>query len=52
MDKKDSRKEIREGIVTVRTCDCCGHHEIGMVTQNGEYIRLTPGMKITIAFEA
>jgi dihydrodipicolinate reductase len=51
MDKKDGRKESTEGIVTARTCDCCGHHEIGMVTQNGEYIRLKPGMKIRIAFE-
>jgi len=48
MDKKDNHKKSMEGIVTARTCDCCGHHEIGMVTQDGAYVRLKPGMKITI----
>ena len=48
MTEKDNHKESTEGIVTARTCDCCGHHEIGMVTQDGTYIRLRPGMKITI----
>jgi dihydrodipicolinate reductase len=51
MCEKDSQKELIEGIVTVRACECCGHHEIGMMTQNGEYIRLKPGMKITIVVE-
>jgi hypothetical protein len=49
MDDKDNLKEPMEGIVTARTCDCCGHHEIGIMTQDGMYIRLKPGMKITIA---
>ena len=48
MHNNDNRKESMEGIVTARTCDCCGHHEIGMMTQDGEYIRLRPGMKIMI----
>jgi hypothetical protein len=48
MDNKNGRKETIEGIVTARTCECCGHREIGMMTQDGEYIRLSPGMKITI----
>jgi dihydrodipicolinate reductase len=48
MDDKDDRKESMEGIVTARTCNCCGHHEIGMMTQDGEYVRLKPGMKISI----
>jgi len=48
MDDKDGHKESTEGIVTARTCDCCGHHEIGMMTQDGEYVRLRPGMKIMI----
>jgi len=49
MDDKECHKETMEGIVTARTCDCCGHHEIGIMTQDGTYIRLKPGMKITIA---
>ena len=48
MTEEDNRKESMEGIVTARTCDCCGHHEIGMMTQYGKYVRLRPGMKITI----
>ena len=46
---KDVRqKDTMEGIVTARTCDCCGHHEIGMILQDGEYVRLKPGTKIAI----
>ncbi len=37
-----------EGIVTARKCDCCGHHEIGVTTQAGEYVSLKPGMKVKI----
>ena len=48
MSERDGRRETIAGVVTARTCDCCGHHEIGMMTQNGEYVRLKPGMKITI----
>jgi hypothetical protein len=51
MSDRDSREVRVEGIVTARECDCCGHHEIGMMTRNGEYIRLKPGMKITIIIE-
>ena len=48
MDDKDRRKELIEGVVTARICECCGHHEIGMMTQDGKYLRLKSGMKITI----
>jgi dihydrodipicolinate reductase len=51
MDNKDNRKESMEGIVTARTCDCCGHHEIGIMTQDGKYVQLKPGMKIKITEE-
>jgi hypothetical protein len=51
MEDKVGCKESMEGIVTARTCDCCGHHEIGMTTQDGEFVRLKPGMKITIIEE-
>ena len=45
---KDDHKEFIKGVVTARKCDCCGHHEIGITTQSGEYISLKPGMKIQI----
>jgi hypothetical protein len=48
MDDKDGHKESTEGIVTARTCKCCGHHDIGIVTQDGAYVGLSPGMKITM----
>ena len=48
MENKDNQNVSMEGIVTARTCDCCGHHEIGIMTWDGKYIRLRPGMKITI----
>ena len=51
MSERDGRKETIEGVVTARACDCCGHHEIGMMTQNGAYVQLKPGMKITIVVE-
>ena len=37
-----------EGVVTARPCDCCGHHEIGLVTASGDYIPLRPGMRVRI----
>ena len=48
MTEEDNLKESTEGTVTARTCDCCGHHDIGMMTQGGKFIRLRPGMKIMI----
>lgn len=41
-------KKFVEGTITARKCDCCGHHEIGMVTRFGKYIALKPGMKVRI----
>jgi len=51
MSDRNGQEISITGVVTSRTCDCCGHHEIGMTTQNGEDIRLKPGMKITIIVE-
>ena len=45
---KDDHKESIKGVVTARKCDCCGHHEIGITTQTGEYISLKPGMNVQI----
>jgi hypothetical protein len=51
MSDRESQEVSIKGIVTSRTCDCCGHHEIGMKTHNGEFIRIRPGMKIAIFVE-
>ena len=45
---KDSHRESVKGIVTARKCECCGHHEIGVTSQTGEYISLKPGMMVKI----
>jgi len=45
---KEDQKECIKGTITARKCDCCGHHEIGITTQSGEYISLKPGMKVQI----
>lgn len=37
-----------EGVVTARKCECCGHHEIGIVTGRGEYFQLEPGMRVIL----
>ena len=42
------RTEKIEGVVTARSCECCGHHEIGIVIGTGDFIPLRPGMKVRI----
>ena len=37
-----------KGVVTARKCDCCGHHEIGIVTAEGAYVPLKPGMRVAV----
>lgn len=45
----DTRKAARiRGTVTARKCKHCGHHEIGLITENGRYLPLNPGMKVEI----
>jgi hypothetical protein len=39
------------GIVKAQKCKTCGHHEIGIVTDEGNYISLKPGMKVRIVNE-
>ena len=56
MDKKvseikEDRKGLIQGVVTARKCDCCAHHEIGVITNSGKYISLKPGMKIKVIEE-
>jgi len=39
------------GIVKAQKCKTCGHHEIGIVTYEGHYFPLKPGMKVKIIEE-
>ena len=36
------------GKIVARKCDSCGHHEIGLETENGEYIVLKPDMRCVL----
>ncbi|BBO71919.1 hypothetical protein DSCA_58490 [Desulfosarcina alkanivorans] len=47
-----SNGDIVEGVVTARPCDCCGHHEVGIVTAAGDYLPLRPGMQVRILRQA
>ena len=40
--------ETIQGVVSARKCDCCGHHEMGIVRESGEYVALKPGMVVAI----
>lgn len=39
---------VLTGIVTSRDCPACGHHELGLVTEEGGFHPLKPGMAIRI----
>jgi hypothetical protein len=45
---KQERKDLTLGMVTSRECPLCGHHEIGFVTQDGEFHSLSPGTFIRV----
>ena len=45
---EDSQKEGISGLVTAQTCESCGHHEIGIMTPEGRFVPLRPGMKVQI----
>ena len=47
--KRPPPAKTLEGTVTARQCGCCGHHEIGIITAEGEYVPLKPGMRVVIA---
>jgi len=40
-----------KGVVIARKCKFCGHHEMGMITETGEYRMLKPGFKIVVVGE-
>jgi hypothetical protein len=37
-----------EGWVTARKCACCGHHEIGIETDEGEFVPVRLGTKVKV----
>ena len=45
---KDKHEQSIQGIVTARKCDCCGHHEMGIISPTGTYIAFKPGMTVKI----
>ncbi|RPJ21709.1 MAG: hypothetical protein EHM26_03195 [Desulfobacteraceae bacterium] len=45
---KQETKDSILGRVTSRECPLCGHHEIGFVTQDGEFHSLSPGSFIRV----
>ena len=45
---KQEPKDSVMGMVTSRECPLCGHHEIGFVTQDGEFHSLNPGTLIRL----
>ncbi len=52
MSDQPPNSETVEGIVTARLCECCSHHEIGIVSATGEYIALKQGMQVRIIGQA
>lgn len=40
-----------KGVVTARKCESCGHHEIGIIKEKGDYLPLKLGMKIEVIGE-
>jgi hypothetical protein len=47
-----TRKENKiKGIVTAQQCKYCCHHEIEIITKNGHYLALKPGMKVDVFIE-
>jgi hypothetical protein len=40
-----------KGVVTARPCEHCGHHEMGVVTDEGHFIALRPGLIVEIKGE-
>lgn len=48
-DKGDyGEPEHVEGTVAARKCSCCGHHEIGIETDEGEFVPVRSGLKAQI----
>ncbi len=39
---------MKSGFIEPRQCPCCGHHEVGLRTPQGEFIALRPGMRVQL----
>jgi len=51
LDMKISKARPRlpiRGVVKAKKCSSCGHHEVGIITEAGDFIALKPGMKIAV----
>lgn len=46
-----TKKEKKVGTVVAKKCGCCGHHEIGVENEAGQYHPLIEGMKVEIIEE-
>ena len=46
--EQDLNDGTTSGTIAARKCDCCGHHEIGIETENGEFVALKPGAKVKV----
>jgi len=46
LDKKNTMPVI--GVIKARECPLCGHHEVGVVTVNGDFYPLRPGTCIQV----
>ncbi len=47
----NDKKAPLPGIVTARNCPTCGHHEIGLVSENGAFLPLKPGTRVIMVDE-
>jgi len=45
---EDDSIRVLKGIVASRSCPLCGHHEIGLVTKDGEFHALKQGMEVQV----
>ena len=46
--RKPNPRLMIQGVVKARKCKHCGYHEIGIVTNSGEYLDLKTGMRIMV----
>jgi len=49
--KKSGLLSSVRGTVTARKCKQCGHHEIGIITEEGGFLPLKPRMKVQLISE-
>lgn len=46
------KSKTKKGKVVARDCECCGHHEMGIIDATGKFIPLKSGMVVEIHKEA